>query len=140
MADAVSESTLRKFCEHSPENLDWLMQQGVPFDASACPYKTSYPSNQYYFYYSGNESFAPYSDVAKPAARGHRAHGKSVSGAALFTPLRQSALHKGVKLLQQHKAMRLIRHPNISMASPSVPLATTVVVSSWARASTPTPT
>ena len=106
--DAVSEQTLREFCEQSPENFDWLVAQGIPFEASECPFKTSYPSNLYYFYYSGNESFPPYSERAKPAARGHRAHGKGVSGAAFFTPLRESALRKGVKLLEQHKAVRLL--------------------------------
>lgn len=106
--DAVTEQTLRAFCEDSPDNFDWLVQHGVPFDASLCPYKTSYPSNQYYFYYSGNESFAPYNEHASPAARGHRAHGRGVSGAALFAPLMESALAKGVQLLAQHKAMRLI--------------------------------
>ena len=106
--DAVSAQTLREFCEQSPENFDWLVTQGVPFDASSCPFKTSYPSNLYYFYYSGNESFPPYSEGAKPAARGHRAHGKGVSGAALFNPLRESALRKGIKLLEQHKAVRLM--------------------------------
>ena len=106
--DAVSEQTLREFCQHSTDNFDWMTRQGVPFDASTCPYKTSYPSNLYYFYYSGNEAFPPYSDHAKPAARGHRAHGPGVSGAALYTPLRESTLDQGVKLLQQHKAVRMI--------------------------------
>lgn len=105
--DAVSEQTLREFCEQSPENFDWLVAQGVPFDASLCPFKTSYPSNRYYFYYSGNESFPPYSEHARPAPRGHRAHGRGVSGAAFFTPLRESALCKGVRLLEQHRAVRL---------------------------------
>jgi 3-oxo-5alpha-steroid 4-dehydrogenase len=106
--DAVSEQTLREFCEQSPDNFDWLVEQGVPFEASQCPFKTSYPSNLYYYYYSGNESFPPYSELAKPAARGHRAHGKGVSGAALFIPLRESALRKGVRILEQHKAVRLL--------------------------------
>jgi len=107
--DAVEEETLRRFCNESSENFDWLETQGVPFNASACPYKTSYPSNLYYFYYSGNESFPPYSDKAKPAARGHRAHGPGVSGAALFGPLRTSAINKGVEVLQQHKVVRLLK-------------------------------
>ncbi len=106
--DAVCEATLRQFCEESPANLEWLLQQGVPFQASLCPFKTSYPSNNYYFYYSGNESFAPYSDKATPAPRGHRAHGKGVSGAALFKPLQDSARRKGVNILTQHKALGLI--------------------------------
>ncbi|MBP6724679.1 MAG: FAD-binding protein, partial [Halioglobus sp.] len=87
VGDAVSKQTLHEFCEQSPENFDWLVVQGVPFEASKCPFKTSYPSNNFYFYYSGNESFPPYSERATPAARGHRAHGKGVSGAAFFTPL-----------------------------------------------------
>ncbi|MEH6581425.1 MAG: FAD-binding protein [Halioglobus sp.] len=107
-ADAVCENTLRHFCEDSAENLDWLMEQGVPFQASLCPFKTSYPSNQYYLYYSGNEAFPPYTDTAKPAARGHRAHGKGVSGAALFEPLREAAQRKGVKILTQNCALGLI--------------------------------
>lgn len=106
--DAVSEKTLRRFCNDSAANLDWLVQQGVPFQASLCPFKTSYPGNDYYLYFSGNESFPPYSDKAAPAPRGHRAHGKGVSGAALFRPLQQSAARKGVQLLTQHKALGLI--------------------------------
>jgi 3-oxo-5alpha-steroid 4-dehydrogenase len=39
--------------------IEWLREQGVPFQASLCPFKTSYPSNQYFYYYSGNESFPP---------------------------------------------------------------------------------
>ena len=106
--DAVREDTLRRFCAQSPENFAWLEEQGVPFDASTCPYKTSYPSNLYYFYYSGNESFPPYSDHAAPAPRGHRAHSPGVSGAAFFGPLEESARRRGVEILGQHKAVRLI--------------------------------
>lgn len=106
--DAVCESTLRHFCENSAGNIEWLMQQGVPFEASLCPFKTSYPSNQYYLYYSGNESFPPYSDTATPAPRGHRAHGKGVSGAALFKPMQESASNKGANILTQHRVMGLI--------------------------------
>lgn len=106
--DAVCEDTLRLFCEDSASNLDWLMDQGVPFNASQCPFKTSYPSNDYYYYYSGNEAFPPYTRSASPAARGHRAHGKGVSGAALFNPLQQSAQDKGIELLTQHRARGLI--------------------------------
>jgi 3-oxo-5alpha-steroid 4-dehydrogenase len=108
--DAVCTDTLQQFCNDSPANLAWLEQQGVPFEASLCPFKTSYPSNQYYFYYSGNESFAPYSDTATPAPRGHRARGKGVSGAALFAPLKESAKRKGVEILTQHRALGLIKN------------------------------
>jgi 3-oxo-5alpha-steroid 4-dehydrogenase len=109
--DAVCRDTLRQFCRDSPANLAWLQDQGVPFEASLCPFKTSYPSNDYYLYYSGNESFPPYSDTATPAPRGHRAHGRGVSGAALFGPLQNAAIEAGVEVLPQHRASGLITGP-----------------------------
>lgn len=105
---AVSDETLKQFCEQSVDNFNWMTDNGVPFDASFCPFKTSYPPNSYYFYYSGNESFPPYSDHARPAARGHRAHKKGVSGQAIFEPLRDAAKRKGLKIQSQTKVVGLI--------------------------------
>ena len=65
--------------------IEWLRARGVPFEASLCP-RTSYPSNDYYLYYSGNEAFAPYSEHATPAPRGHRAIGKGLPGANSSLP------------------------------------------------------
>lgn len=104
----VSDDVLQAFCDESSENFNWLKQQGVEFNGSMCPEKTSYPSNRHYFYYSGNESFEPYSSKAKPAPRGHRAFGKGVSGRALFKPLQRAVLHRGIQLIQQGRACGLI--------------------------------
>jgi 3-oxo-5alpha-steroid 4-dehydrogenase len=93
---AVSEETLQRFCRDSGELLEWLERQGVPFDSSLCPYKTSYPTNRHYLYFSGNEQVAEYAAVAKPAPRGHRTHAKNFSGATFFGALKQSALDRGV--------------------------------------------
>src|SRR5690348_8339861 len=46
VGDAVSADTLREFCDGSVELLSWLAARGVPFDASLCPDKTSYPNNR----------------------------------------------------------------------------------------------
>ncbi len=105
---AVSDDTLKAFCDSSVENHDWLQQHGVPFEASVCPFKTSYPPDHYFFYYSGNESFAPYSDHATPAARGHRGHRKGISGAAIFEPLRDSVVRKGIEVQTQTKVVSLL--------------------------------
>lgn len=104
----VSEETLRDFCEQSVPNLEWLSNHGVPFEASLCPYKTSYPTDDYYLYFSGNESFAPYTDVAKPAPRGHRAKGKGLPGENFYQPLRESALRSGVELRELSRVTGLI--------------------------------
>ena len=60
----VSDSTLKKFCDESVQNLDWLEQHGVRFEASMSPVKTFYPINKYFLYYSGNELVKEYKDVA----------------------------------------------------------------------------
>src|SRR5437879_5312106 len=75
VGDAVSAATLRRFCDESAGMIDWLADRGVPFDASLCPYKTSYPNNRFYLYYSGSENALPFRESAVPAPRGHRAHG-----------------------------------------------------------------
>jgi 3-oxo-5alpha-steroid 4-dehydrogenase len=104
----VSDETLRDFCDKSVENLGWLEQHGVPFEGSLCPYKTSYPTDDYYLYYSGNEGFAPYKDAAKPAPRGHRAKGTGLPGANFYEPLRMAALRAGVRVEYEARVTRLV--------------------------------
>lgn len=47
-AGAVGDDTLRRFCDDSVDMLGWLKTHGVPFEGSAAPYKTSYPTNEHY--------------------------------------------------------------------------------------------
>lgn len=98
VAGAVSPETLTRFCEQSPALIEWLKAQGVPFRGGAVPsYKTSYPTDAHYLYYSGNEKAYPYVDHAKPAPRGHRVVAPGMqSGRVLYERLRDSALAKGV--------------------------------------------
>ncbi|MEL6181425.1 MAG: FAD-binding protein [Myxococcota bacterium] len=108
VGEVVSTETLRVFCDQSRDMLLWLNRNGVPFEGSLCPVKTSYPSNDYYLYHSGNESVAPYRDKAAPAPRGHRAKGRGLPGANFYEPLRASALAAGVEPLYQTEARRLV--------------------------------
>ena len=106
--DAVTEETLRDFCETSAANVKWLTDRGVPFLPTLCPVKTSYPTNEYHLYYSGNETFPPYSEHAKPAQRGHRADGGAFPGFNIIEPLRQTAIREGVRIQLQSRVSRLI--------------------------------
>ncbi len=108
VGDAVSPATLRRFCEQSPAMIDWLTEHGVPFEASVCPYKTSYPTDDYYLYYSGSENSGGYREIAAPRQRGHRAHGRGVSGKALFGPLAKSAAAHGVRVRTGTRTTRLV--------------------------------
>lgn len=106
--DVVSPRTLRRFCDESAGMIDWLRRQGVPFDASLCPYKTSYPTNRHFLYYSGSENAWPFRDKAAPAPRGHRTHCPGTSGRVLFAALAESARRSGVRVAAQTGAQRLI--------------------------------
>jgi len=108
VGDVLSDDVLRSFCESSADMIDWLAEVGVPFDPSVCPYKTSYPSNKYYLYYSGSENAWPFRSMATPAPRGHRAHGRGTSGRVLFDALASAAHDAGVHVARQTTATRLI--------------------------------
>lgn len=106
--DVVKDETLRTFCEQSPESIVWLEAHGVRFNSAVCPYKTCYPPEEYYLYYSGNESFPPYNTKATPAPRGHRPEGKGMPGNVLFGQLKKSVQKRGVQIKLRSKARRLI--------------------------------
>ncbi len=108
VGDVVSPSTLREFCESSADMIEWLADAGVPFDPSVCPFKTSYPTNDYYLYYSGSENAWPYRAEAAPAPRGHRTHGKGTSGRVFFAALAAAARAAGVRVLPQTTATSLV--------------------------------
>ncbi|HLS77407.1 MAG TPA: FAD-binding protein [Nocardia sp.] len=108
VGDAVSPQTLHRFVEQSPDMIDWLSGHGVPFDASLCPYKTSYPNDKYYLYYSGSEVSGYGREVAEPAQRGHRVKGRGTSGKKMTDPLIASALRHGVRVETLTAATRLL--------------------------------
>src|SRR5215469_18378916 len=97
VGDVVPAGTLREFCDDSVGMLAWLESQGVPFEGSLCPDKTSYPTNRHYLYYSGSEVSAR--DVAPPAPRGHRTRGRGTSGGLLFARLAAAGRKAGVQVV-----------------------------------------
>lgn len=110
VGDAVEPETLSRFCEQSAGMIEWLKAQGVEFRGGrVSDYKTSYPTDDFYLYYSGNEKVYPYVEHARPAPRGHRvlAPGMS-SGKVLFERLRRSADAKGVDVIPLAKVHELI--------------------------------
>jgi 3-oxo-5alpha-steroid 4-dehydrogenase len=93
----VSDRTLMRFCETSPAMIEWLIENGAEFRGTVCPFKTSYPTDPHYLYYSGNEKAWPYNEHAEPAPRGHRQVAKGLnSGKELMKRLMATALRKGV--------------------------------------------
>ena len=89
--------------------ITWLEGNGVPFEGSLCPYKTSYPSDPHYLYYSGSEAAGGFRDAAKPAPRGHRVKGPGTSGKTLMTRLKEAVRERGIRVLTQTHARSLLQ-------------------------------
>ena len=106
---AISEDTLREFCEGSRELFAWLEGLGVPFQSHPHPPKTSYPRNGVYLYYSGNEGVPERAALARPAPRGHRVRAPGIdSGRELYRILAAQVEAKGAKVWRQTAVRRLI--------------------------------
>lgn len=106
----VSDQTLRRFCEDSVANLEWLESHGAPYSHEVPPGgKTSYPQDGYYLYYSGNELVPSHGGDHPPAPRGHRTVGKGQCGAVLYSHLQAACLKAGVRPLLQAAARRLVQ-------------------------------
>lgn len=107
-ANPVKAETLRRFCEQSNDQLEWMKKQGIPYGSQLFSGKTTYPPEGSYLYYSGNEKVPAYTGSSKPAARGHRAVGTGFTGYVHFNALRTSALEKGVRLVRHSPVRRLV--------------------------------
>ena len=112
IGDVVRSETLKRFCDDSADNMEWLTQHGVGFGSNVYNRKRSYPPKGYDIYYSGNESAPKFADIAKLAPRGHRASGKGYTGEELFDALSQSAEQKGVRVTRHTIAKRLVVDAN----------------------------
>ncbi|MCZ7677665.1 MAG: FAD-binding protein [Sandaracinaceae bacterium] len=105
--DAVSEETLRAFCERSVETFEWLCAMGVPFPPSGEALKTSYPPDHCTLYFSGNELCPPYCDAARPPRAG-TARSARLTGHLIFGGLERTAVAAGITLRTRTRAERLV--------------------------------
>ena len=116
VGNVVKDETLRKFCDTSPANTQWLMDNGVKFNSSYYQTKTSYPDAGYYLYHSDNSLVPKYMETAEPAARGHRGWEdgpfKPIGvGGTIYYPLKKSALSKGLRMYSQSEVKSLLINP-----------------------------
>ena len=108
IGDAVTPGTLRRFCEQSAENFDWLEQHGVPFNGAYYGGKAIFPPRDKYLYYSGNEKLERYARSAKPAPRGHRFYGKGLTGTVFFQALRNAVERAHIPVARHARVVRLV--------------------------------
>ncbi|WP_460124334.1 FAD-binding protein [Pseudomonas sp. S2_C03] len=113
VGDAVAPATLRRFCEGSVADFEWLMSHGVRFDSSYYTKKTFYPPAGYFLYHSDSSLAETCAAIAAPAARGHKywhppANQSTGFGVHLTDPLRQRATELGVCFWPRTEARNLI--------------------------------
>jgi 3-oxo-5alpha-steroid 4-dehydrogenase len=105
----ISDATLKRFCDESVSNLQWLEAMGTPYSHTLPPGgKTSYPQDGYYLYYSGNELVPAYRGELPPPPRGHRTVGKGHGGVVLYSHLQAACRQRGIRSLTQSSVRRLV--------------------------------
>lgn len=115
VGDAVRPETLRRFCEGSARDIDWLVDHGVEYASDVYLDKITYPPEGKYLYYSGNEKSPAFAAQAKPVPRGHRAVGPGFGGAHYIAALRHAVEREGVTLSMHTRVTRLVvdRHGRV---------------------------
>ncbi len=108
LRDAVEPETLRRFCEGSAADVDWLIDHGMPLTGTVFKEKTFYPPEKYSLYYSGNEKQLAQKIGARPAPRGHRALGKGYTGNVFFGTLRDAVERRKIDVVRHAPVTRLI--------------------------------
>jgi len=113
VGDIVERDTLRRFCEDSAANLDWLIGHGANYAARLARPDEAYDaalSAGASLYFSGNEYVQSYAAIAKPAPRGHITVGPGFGskGVHLFAALRKAVERMGVRRCFRSPARRLI--------------------------------
>ncbi|CAN5391356.1 FAD-binding protein [soil metagenome] len=105
---AVPLDTLRRFCETSNDDIEWVDGHGVPHGGNAFLEKTAFPPDNHWLYYSGNEKMPAFAARAVPAPRGHRVAINGFGGHLHFAKLREAALARGVTLWTHAPVQRLV--------------------------------
>jgi 3-oxo-5alpha-steroid 4-dehydrogenase len=109
----VSDETLRRYCETSPESIEWLKKHGVGFNSRTYMKKINYPDPSYYLYHPDNSLNEARQKIARSAPRGHRVLAPPRDmpigyGVYMTRPLSESAATLGVRFRAQCEARQLI--------------------------------
>ncbi len=107
----VKPETLRRYCEESAGNLEWLIEHGVRYSGAATDEKVGYPPEDKFLYCSGNEQVKSFLATTYAVPRGHRTVGKGFTGYALYAGLRKSVMSKPIEFRPHTRATRLIVSP-----------------------------
>ncbi|MCH2169796.1 FAD-dependent oxidoreductase [Myxococcota bacterium] len=81
------EAKVRVYCDESVAHFHWLVDQGVPFKNSFYPEPSMESPTDDCLVFTGGEDTHPFTDIARPAARGHKPRTEGAAGAFLMQRL-----------------------------------------------------
>lgn len=115
LVEAVGPDVLRRFCDGSNDDIEWVAQFRVRYGGKAYEEKTNFPPDGYYLYYTGNEKMPSFKAKARPAPRGHRVAMDGFAGQHYFSKLKEAAIARGVKIIAHSPVSRLVLDANGSV-------------------------
>ena len=83
--DAPDARLVRRYCDNSVAQFEWLKAQGVPFNKGHYKGKAVIAPTDDCLASTGNEKVWPYHQIAKPAPRGHKVAKEGDGGGVLAT-------------------------------------------------------
>lgn len=102
------EAKVRLYCERSLEHFAWFVGQGIEFKPSFYAKKTTEPPTDDGLLYSGNENVWPFTEIARPAPRGHKPRTTGSAGKLVMDALVASAMRLGARVLGDARAATLV--------------------------------
>lgn len=99
---------VKLYCEQNLEHFAWCKEQGLRFKPSFFAKKTTEPPTDDGLFYSGNEAAWPFSEIAKPAPRGHKPMTSGSAGPLLMQTLLGRAEALGAKFLHDTRVISLV--------------------------------
>ncbi|MCP3982994.1 MAG: FAD-dependent oxidoreductase [bacterium] len=106
------ELKLRLYCEGSIELYEWLLAQGVPFNAVHHFGVSGEPPNDDGLVYSGSERHHPFCDIAVPAPRGHVPAIPNQAGPLLMQKLVAAVEASPAGVRPDHRCTTLVQEPD----------------------------
>jgi succinate dehydrogenase/fumarate reductase flavoprotein subunit len=101
---------VRRYCDNSVPQFEWLEAQGVPFNRGYYKGKAVIAPTDDCLASTGNEKVWPYNYVARPAPRGHKVAKDGDGGGVLaMTPLMAACEHEGVRVRPDCRVNALVR-------------------------------
>ncbi|WP_063065876.1 FAD-dependent oxidoreductase [Nocardia violaceofusca] len=107
LGPGADSAKITDYCEHSVEHFHWLVDRGVPFKPSLWDAPAWVPPTDDGLMWLGENSW-PFTEIARPAPRGHRPTANDFGGRLLMQCLTAATESAGVTTLFDTAATALI--------------------------------